>query len=286
MENEANSNPNELTTTFVNSLLEEIRSELKVIGEKQEQKVSPEFNALMDGYVSKANESESLKAKYTHVESHYEELKLELKNQKSLYRQVAADMDATREALKLSELDVSKYKRDLEQSKFDFEQKIAELIDQRDALGEKVKELTAWKEQNDFTSNELKSEILEHKHKIKQLEQERQIEKETTSRKLRESERLVQELKQQLDLREREASYKNALLEQLIKQTSLGQGLSINDPASLAKAFPQAGIDPNMAAPLASSPAAASSSSDFGQIDPGDDNAGGDKKFSWGAFRK
>lgn len=212
--------------------LTDIKKELKVIAERQSQRVSPEFTALMDGYVTKANESETLRAKYLHIESHFEELKQELKTQKSSNKQLISDLDATREALKLSELDINKYKRDLEQVKEDYDRKLEDLESIRASLHEKVNELTAWKEASENKSNEMKSEILEFKHKIKQLEQERNIESETAKRTIRENNKIVDELKEQLELREREASYKNALLEQMIRQTSQSPGSNGSDVAS------------------------------------------------------
>ena len=123
----------------------------------------------------------------------------------------------------------------------------------------------------------MKTEILEYKHTVKQLQQETQIEKQTAERTLRESHRIVQELKEQLELREREASYKNALIEQLVRQTANGSNsASINDIASVLKG-------------MESSPAAkAAVSKEYApEIDPemplDDDDS--KKSFKWGAFR-
>ena len=54
------SNEAQESKEIFSSLLGDIKSELKVLAEKQEHKVSPEFSALMDGYVIKANESVAL----------------------------------------------------------------------------------------------------------------------------------------------------------------------------------------------------------------------------------
>jgi hypothetical protein len=47
--------------------LSKIEKQLRHIAERQSSTVSPEFNALMDGYVNKANESQEFKVKYTHL---------------------------------------------------------------------------------------------------------------------------------------------------------------------------------------------------------------------------
>lgn len=254
------------------SLLDEIKSELRVLTEKQEHKVSPEFSALMDGYVIKANESETLRVKYQHVESHYEELKLELKTQKAQNRQLASDLDSVREALKLSELELSKFKRDTEQTKKDYQEKEESLLNEKESLLRKIKELMTWKESTEQLCNEMKAEIVEYNHKVKQLQQENQIEKQTAERSLRESQKIIQELKEQLELREREASYKNALIEQLVRQTAQANGhSSISDINSMIK---------GMHTPASS--AAINPENNYSESNEDEDSA---KKFKWGAFR-
>jgi hypothetical protein len=214
------SNEEKESKEIFSNLLGDIKSELKVLAEKQEHKVSPEFSALMDGYVIKANESETLRVKYQHVESHYEELKLELKTQKAQNRQLGSDLDSVREALKLSELELSKFKRDFDHTRQDFQDKSDALQNEKEALLRKIKELMTWKETTEQLCNEMKAELIEYNHKVKQLQQENSIEKQTAERSLREGQKVIQELKEQLELREREASYKNALIEQLVRQTA------------------------------------------------------------------
>ncbi len=253
-------------------ILGDIKSELKVLAEKTDHKVSPEFSALMDGYVSKANESETLRVKYQHVENHFEELKMELKSQKTSSRQLSADLDSAREALKLSELDLTKAKKELEQTKKDFQDKVDFMVEEKDALARKIKELNNWKENTEALCSEMKTEIIEYKHQIKQLQQENQIEKQTAERTLRESHRIVQELKEQLELREREASYKNALIEQLVRQTANGSA-SINDIASVLN---------NMEAAKPVKTSVSADVPNLGSESPDDEAK---KSFKWGAFR-
>jgi hypothetical protein len=253
------------------NLLGDIKSELKVLAEKQEHKVSPEFSALMDGYVIKANESETLRVKYQHIESHYEELKLELKTQKTQNRQLGSDLDSVREALKLSELELSKFKRDFDHTRQDFQDKSDALQNEKEALLRKIKELMTWKETTEQLCNEMKAELVEYNHKVKQLQQENLIEKQTAERSIRESQKVIQELKEQLELREREASYKNALIEQLVRQTAQANGhSSINDINSVLKGM-------NTTSSVNSNPEGT-----YGENHDDEDTA---KKFKWGAFR-
>jgi|694.fasta_scaffold00143_31 hypothetical protein len=265
------SNEAQESKEIFSSLLGDIKSELKVLAEKQEHKVSPEFSALMDGYVIKANESETLRVKYQHVENHYEELKLELKTQKAQNRQLGSDLDSVREALKLSELELSKFKRDFDHTRQDFQDKSDSLQNEKEALLRKIKDLMTWKETTEQLCNDMKAELVEYNHKIKQLQQENLIEKQTAERSLREDQKIIQELKEQLELREREASYKNALIEQLVRQTAQANGhSSINDINSVLKGmgnFPSANANPE---------------STYGNNGDDDETT---KKFKWGAFR-
>jgi chromosome segregation ATPase len=265
------SNEGKESKEIFSNLLGDIKSELKVLAEKQEHKVSPEFSALMDGYVIKANESETLRVKYQHVESHYEELKLELKTQKAQNRQLGSDLDSVREALKLSELELSKFKRDFDHTRQDFQDKSDALQNEKEALLRKIKELMAWKETTEQLCNEMKAELVEYNHKVKQLQQENLIEKQTAERSLREGQKVIQELKEQLELREREASYKNALIEQLVRQTAQANGhSSINDINSVLKGM-------NTTASVNSNP-----DGNYGENQDDEETA---KKFKWGAFR-
>jgi chromosome segregation ATPase len=265
------SNEEKESKEIFSNLLGDIKSELKVLAEKQEHKVSPEFSALMDGYVIKANESETLRVKYQHVESHYEELKLELKTQKAQNRQLGSDLDSVREALKLSELELSKFKRDFDHTRQDFQDKSDALQNEKEALLRKIKELMTWKETTEQLCNEMKAELVEYNHKVKQLQQENSIEKQTAERSLREGQKVIQELKEQLELREREASYKNALIEQLVRQTAQANGhSSINDINSVLKGM-------NTTSSANSNPEGT-----YGENHDDEETA---KKFKWGAFR-
>jgi hypothetical protein len=117
----------------------------------------------------------------------------------------------------------------------------------------------------------MKAELIEYNHKVKQLQQENSIEKQTAERSLREGQKVIQELKEQLELREREASYKNALIEQLVRQTAQANGHnSINDINSVLKGM-------NTTAPVNSN-----TEGIYGENHDDEDTA---KKFKWGAFR-
>lgn len=259
--------------------LEKIEKQIGSLVEKQNSGVSAEFNALMDGYVNKANQSQEFKVKYEHLDNLYEDLKIEAKTLKEDNRKLKADTEAAKEALRMSELDLQRSKKESENSRVQFEEQISNLIEERERLKTKVKQLTDRNEKATQEYNDIKSELLEHKYKSKQLEQEKQVELETQKRSFRETNKIIEELKEKLDLRTREVEYKDALLNQLIKQVSADESMAnamsgssfTGGPASSSyetpnfKVKPKPNIELNLEDEISNKPSEGS---------------------SWGAFRK
>ncbi len=205
----------------VENQLINIEKQLSEIVDKQKNGVSAEFNALMDGYVNKANESQEFKVKSQHLEGLYEELKIEAKTLKESNKKLKEDLEATKEALRMSESDIKRLKIESETAKTNYKDQINNADEERDTLKSKLKELQLQNDQNIQNYNNIKSELLEQKYKVKQFEQEKQVEEETQKRTTRETSKLIEELKEKLELRTREVEYKDALLNQLIKQVSV-----------------------------------------------------------------
>ncbi len=210
----------ESSTDFQISL-EKIQQELVAIAERQKSGVSAEFNALMDGYVNKANESQTYKAKFDHLDELHEELKLDYKNQREDFKKLKSELEASQEALRMSETDLQRIKREQENLKLSYEEKVSTLVEEKEKFKQKAKELSLEKEKANQDFNNIKSDLLEQKYKAKQLEQEMQVEVESSKRNTRETNKIIDELKEKLDLRTREVEYKDALLNQLIKQVSV-----------------------------------------------------------------
>ncbi len=181
---------------------------------------SPEFRALMDAYVSKANEAEFEKIKYKNIEEKHEELKSEFRSLKEQVKKQELDLDATREALKASESDLFKVRQEFTYYKDSSENKIQELSDDKRAQSQKMRDLLAEKEKFSSEIQNAQIKVMEANHKYKQLEQDRGLDRDNYDRALRETENIASELREQLELRTRELEYKDALLNQLIKQLS------------------------------------------------------------------
>ena len=260
--------------------LEKIDKQISSLIEKQGSGVSAEFNALMDGYVNKANQSQEYKVKFEHLDNLYEDLRLEAKTLKEENKKFRSDTEAAKEALRMSELDLQRSRKEADNAKGQYEEQVANLIEERERLKSKVKQLTDRNEKAVQDYNDLKSELLEHKYKAKQLEQEKQVELETQKRSVRETNKIIEELKEKLDLRTREVEYKDALLNQLIKQVSADESIAnasagssfTTGPAPMSpeysnfKVKPKPNLELNLEEEIASSKPSEGS--------------------SWGAFRK
>lgn len=212
-------------------VVKDLKDEIRDLTEHKSQEVSSEFKALMDGYVSKANESEGFKVKYEHIVGNQEELKVEIKEVKENNKRITSDLEATREALRHSEADLKASQNQASYAAKDYQEQIANLSQDKSTLKEKLQKLEELKDAAAHQSEvkiaelnkeieELRDELLEANHKNKKLEQEVLIDQENFERSLRDSEGLIKELKEQLDLRTREIEYKDALLNQIVRDAS------------------------------------------------------------------
>lgn len=268
-------------TSGMESKLELIQKQIESISDRQKSGVSAEFSALMDGYVNKANESQSYKVKFEHLEGLYEELNLEHKTSREDLKKLKADLEASKEALRMSESDLQRAKRDSDNNRLQYEEQISNLIEEREKLKSKVKQLMDHKEKSAQEYNDLKAELLENKYRVKQLEQEKQVEIETQKRTARETHKIIEDLKEKLDLRTREVEYKDALLNQLIKQVSADDAMQ--DSASFVNySAPESNWQESFSNAPTSAPESSRPVRSGLELRLEDPNEGS----SWGAFRK
>jgi len=218
------------------SALAKIESHLSVLTDKQH--ASPEFKALMDGYVNKANECEAEKVRARAFEEKYEELRADHRALKEAHKSLQSELEATKEALRESEADLHKVKQEYSNYKNSTEEKIHELTEDKRSANQKVRDLIAEREKNSAEFNSMQAKTLEAKHLYKQLEADRNIERDNYERAIKEAENMVAQYKEQLDLRTRELEYKDALLNQLIREAS-GSASTAGQPVAAAP-VPQA----------------------------------------------
>ena len=86
--------------TDLGTIVGDIQNQLTLLLEKLNDEVSPEFKALMEGYVNKANESEELKINSESIKSKHEGLKTEIKQVRETNRNLINELQSSREILK------------------------------------------------------------------------------------------------------------------------------------------------------------------------------------------
>ena len=242
----------------------------------EQQGTSPEFNALMDGYVNKANESQEYKVKFEQLNAQYEDFRIEHKTLKEENRKFRSELESAREALRASEADLQRQKKEVAMHKKVLDEQVTELADERERLKTRLKQLTEFKDKSSADYNKLKADFLEMEFAKKQSQQEKQVAVETADRTVKEATKMVDELKEKLELRTREIEYKDALLNQLIKQISENDSLQDAMGANIRDLQAQQPLQESVAHPNSPAP----------QADPGKTQSLKNKlPRSWGVFK-
>ena len=202
------------------SIVAEIQNQLGSLIAKLDNDVSPEFKALMEGYVNKANETEGLKVNLDNTSSKYDELKGEIGQLRETNRNLIQELQNTRETLRNLETELNNFQDIAKRNEDGYKDKIKNLTKQNLEYEAKVKALeikiTELKESQENT----KQEYADQNFKYRQNEQELIIEKENFKKQVEEFEVLLNEQKEQIEFKTKEAEYKDALLNQLIKKTT------------------------------------------------------------------
>ncbi len=217
-------------------VVSEVQTQLSSLINKLENDVSPEFKALMESYIKKANESEELKITLENIKLKSEEFKNDLSQLRDTNRNLVSELQNSREILKNIEDELNNLKylssrteedykdkiKVLKKSNIEYEDKINILQKEKDetkkVLEEKIEELIDVQEG-------LRQELLDHSYESKKIEQELIIQKDSLKKQVEEFELLIRDQQDQLDLKIKEIEYKDALLNQFIKQ-SMNERLS------------------------------------------------------------
>lgn len=211
------------------SLINEIQNQLNMLMDKSENNTTPEFKALMEGYVKKANEVEELKVNIENFKSRHEELKSEINKVRETNRNLIHELQSARETLKTLEHELNMLQASSNKSEEEYKIKIKSLNDKIHGCENKIKEQenenTRIKEETEKTTaciineNErLKQECQDQNFKFRQLELELTSERDNLGKQVKEFEILLKEQHEQIELRSKEIEYKDALINQLIKQ--------------------------------------------------------------------
>lgn len=217
-----------------------IQDQLNTLIEKLTDNVSPEFKALMESYVNKANEIEELKVNLENMRSHNEEVKLEILKVRETNRNLIHELQNAREALKNLEHELSSLSVNFNKGDEEYKNKIQVLTsklqeserktqdleeDNREVKREMEKSVSNFMQENE----KLKQEHHDQNFKFRQNELELITERDNFKKHLNEIEMLLKEQNEQFELKTKEIEYKDALINQLIKRGAVDK-LSMNSP--------------------------------------------------------
>ena len=203
------------------SVVSEIQNQLAVLIGRLEDDVSPEFKALMEGFVNKANEAEELKVNLENISSKCEKLKSEISQIRETNRNLIHELQVTKDVLKNLEQELSTFQENSKKQEHEYKDKIAKLTRQNEDYEKKIKqELETKIQELTETTEKTRQEMLDQKFSFRQIEQELINERDNLKKQVDEFDVILNDQREQLELKTKEAEYKDALLNQLIKQTT------------------------------------------------------------------
>lgn len=217
---------NEVTSSILKEknkngyLVDDIQNQLILLMRKLEGEVSPEFKALMEGYVNKANEAEELKVKLENISSTQEGMVEEIEKIRETNRNLIHELNSGRDVIRDLEFQLSNLQVAVKKSEEEYKEKIDSLKEENKEYKEKTKksdeEKAIIKEENE----RMKMEVSSQNFEFRQKEREMAGEIESLNKQLDEQEVIILEQREQVDFKTKEIEYKEALLNQLIKQTT------------------------------------------------------------------
>ncbi len=209
----------------------DIHNQICELVEKLDSDVRPEFKALMEGYVRKANETEELRVNLDNISLKHEEQKTEIIKIRETNRNLIHELQSARDILKKLENDLTTFQSISKKTEEEHKEKIRLLTEENVQL---LNELNLSDEEKNTiqgevegkyselsTANEkLRQELLDQKFKYHQSEQELIIERDNLKKQMEEMDTVLKDHIEKLELKSKEADYKDALLNQFIKQTT------------------------------------------------------------------
>ncbi len=209
----------------------EIQNQLTLLIGRLENDVSPEFKALMEGYINKANETEELKVKLENIISSSEGLKTEITKVRDTNRNLIHELQSTREALKRIELEFNNFQESAKKTEEEFKAKVKKITQENNDFESKIKLLEEEKSSlerqyetklQEVTENleKVRQGMLDQNYKFHQSEQEITIQRDNLSKQVEEFSILLKDQAEKLELKTKEVEYKDALLNQFIKQAT------------------------------------------------------------------
>lgn len=202
------------------NIVGDIQNQLILLLNQLNSDVSPEFKALMEGYINKANESEETKVSLETIKSSHEELKTEITKVRETNRTLIQELQIAREILKKLEQELNSQQEISKKTEGDFKEKINKLSKQNQEFEINIKKLEEEKSNFTIEQEKLRQELLDQSFIFHQKEQELTIRTDNCKKQVEEYELLLKEQSEKLELKIKEAEYKDALLNQLIKKAT------------------------------------------------------------------
>lgn len=199
----------------------EIQNQLSLLIEKLNDEVSPEFKALMEGFVNKANEAEELKVNIENTKNKYDELQAELTQIRSTNRNLIQELQSARETLRVLESQFNTFQAATNKAEEENKNKIELLTKHKLEYENKVKQLEIEKEELKQCHEEQRQALLDQNFNLRQNENELMSHRDNLKKQVDEFELLLKEQQEQIELRTKELEYKDALFKELIKQATL-----------------------------------------------------------------
>lgn len=215
------------------SIIAELQSQIALLDHRlHTEDVTPEFKALMEGYIKKANESEELKVKLEDANTKLETAKCDLTQLRDANRDLTNELNSTRETLRDFEDKIQNNERMSESAKseqrsklLDYRKKIDEAEDKVVRLEDEKSEIKEQMEKRVVelikSQENLKQEISDMDFDFRQRERDLINEVDKQGKQIKEYEKIVKEMEEKLELKTKEAEYKATLLDQIAKQSTL-----------------------------------------------------------------
>lgn len=202
------------------NIVGDIQNQLTLLLNKLNSDVSPEFKALMEGYINKANESEETKVNLETIKSSHEELKTEITKVRETNRTLIQELQVAREILKKLEQELNLQHEVSKKTEESFKEKVNKLSKQNQEFETSAKKLEEEKANFNTEQEKLRQELLDQSFTFHQKEQELTIRVDNYKKQVEEHDLLLKEQSEKLELKTKEAEYKDALLNQLIKKAT------------------------------------------------------------------
>lgn len=214
------------------SVINDLSSQIVMLSRKLEcEDVTPEFKALMDGYIKKANESEELKVKLENLTYSCEIVKADLIQLRDLNRNLSGELQLAREAIRNFETQINMLQMANDEREKLHKEKVKEITKKSQDYEDKISELeqnkSEIKNQTEKrivelikTQENLKQEISDMDFDFRQRERDLINEIDNLNKQVKEFERLNREQQEKIELKTKEAEYKATLLNQMAKNMS------------------------------------------------------------------